>query len=109
VQAKDRAEKYIQPDCKTMVVVTKVQKIENLRLQGEFLVAQKDLADMLETPEWLFYGGSEELLEQIVNKGFRAAHQKVSSLNLLSMHRVAIKLDILGLLILVWGMTGISF
>jgi len=81
VQAKDRAEKYTQPDCKTMVVVTKVQKIENLTLQGKFLKAQKELFDPLEIPEWLFYGGSDDLLDQVVNKGFRAAHDKVCSLN----------------------------
>jgi len=86
VQAKDRAEKYTDPDCKVMVVVTKVQKIENLKLQRKFLEAHKELFDPLEIPEWLFYGGSDDLLDQVVNKGFRAAREKVSSSNLSCIH-----------------------
>ncbi|KAG0617383.1 hypothetical protein M758_5G185900 [Ceratodon purpureus] len=74
--AKDRVEKYILPDCKTMVVVTKVQKIENLKLQAKFLNAQRDLIDPLPNPEWLFYAGSDELITTVVDKGFRAAHNK---------------------------------
>jgi hypothetical protein len=42
VQAKDRAEKYIQPDCKTVLVVTKVERIENQPLQRKFLKAQRE-------------------------------------------------------------------
>ena len=77
MQAKERAEKYIQPDSKTMVVVTRVQKIENSTLQKKFLKAQRDLFNPLEIPQWLFYGGSDELMAMIVDKGFRAAHTKV--------------------------------
>jgi hypothetical protein len=60
-----------------MDVVTKAQKIENYNLQDKFLKAQRDLINPLEIPEWLFYGGSDELMTKIVNKGFRAAHNKV--------------------------------
>lgn len=74
--AKDRAEKYTDPDCKVIVVVTEVQKIENLKLQRKFLESHKELFDPLEIPEWLFYGGSDGLLDQVVNKGFRAAREK---------------------------------
>lgn len=69
--AKDRVEKYTQPDYKAMVVVTQVQKIDNLVLQKSFLEAQKDLFDPLEIAEWLFYGGSNDQLDQIANRGFR--------------------------------------
>lgn len=54
-------------------------KIENLNLQEKFLKAQRDLRDPLPIPEWLFYGGSDELLAKVVNKGFRAADKKVRS------------------------------
>lgn len=78
VQAKERVEKLsIQPDSKTAIEVTKVEKIENLQLQQKFLEAQRELINPLETPKWLFYGGPDDLLDQIVNKGFNARRKQV--------------------------------
>ncbi|KAG0627986.1 hypothetical protein M758_2G241900 [Ceratodon purpureus] len=76
--AKERVEKLsIQPDSKTAIEVTKVEKIENLQLQQKFLEAQRELINPLETPKWLFYGGPDDLLDQIVNKGFNARRKQV--------------------------------
>ena len=79
VQAKERVEKQsIQPDSKTALEVTKVEKIENLQLQRKFLEAQRELISPQQTSKWLFYGGPENLLYQVVNKGFRT-QQKLHS------------------------------
>jgi len=77
VQAKDRVEKYIHPDCKTILVVTKVERIENGPLQRKFLEAQRELFNPLEISECLFYGGPDSRLGRVVNQGFRAASKKV--------------------------------
>jgi hypothetical protein len=70
VQAKDRAEKYIQPDCKTVLVVTKVERIENQPRESSSIP--------LEISEWLFYGGPDVVLDRVMNKlDFRAAKKKV--------------------------------
>lgn len=78
MQAKEWVEKLsIQPDNKTALVVTKVEKIENLQLQRKFLEAQRGLFSPLEIPKWLFYGGPDDLLDQVVNKGFKAPRTQV--------------------------------
>jgi hypothetical protein len=78
MQAKEWVEKLsIQPDNKTALVVTKVEKIENLQLQRKFLEAQRGLFSPLEIPKWLFYGGPDVHLEQVVNNGFKTPRKQV--------------------------------
>lgn len=60
-----------------MPIVTKVEKIENLKLQRKFLEAQKELYSPVEVADWLFYGADNERMEQIVHIGFGTIGKKV--------------------------------
>lgn len=77
LQAKEKVEKSFPPEVKTVPVVTKIEKIKNLRLERMFLEAQKELISPQEIQKWLFYGASTDQLHDIVQNGFKVPHQQV--------------------------------
>ena len=70
-QVKDRTEKFIQPDHKTVPFVWKVEKVTNIKLELAFLKAQKELIDPTAPTQLLFHGTSDEGVKGITHDGFR--------------------------------------
>lgn len=71
-----------------MPIVTKVEKIENLKLQSRFLEAQRELISPVEASDWLFYGADDTVLDRIATSGFQSAGTKVSFPSILPLQAI---------------------
>ncbi|KAH9314793.1 hypothetical protein KI387_023420, partial [Taxus chinensis] len=70
-QVMDRTEKFIQPGHDVLLVVTKIQKVFNPKLQINFLRAQRDLFQPISSSHQLFHGTDDAGIEGIIHDGFR--------------------------------------
>lgn len=71
LQIMDRTEKFIQPGHDVILVVTRIQKVFNPKLQIEFLKAQCDLFQPTSLKHLLFHGTGDVGVEGITRYGFR--------------------------------------
>ncbi|GLJ15080.1 hypothetical protein SUGI_0246490 [Cryptomeria japonica] len=70
-QVMDRTEKFTQPGHDVVLVVTRIQKVFNPKVQINFLRAQQDLFEPTGSSQLLFHGTDNAGVEGITQNGFR--------------------------------------
>ena len=78
MQVSERTEKFAQPIHGIIPVVTKIEKVRNLKLQIKFVETQRHLISPVSPTQLLFHGTNDDGIEGIVEKGFRLppAHKR---------------------------------